>query len=336
MSLRLVRRRSVVPVVICLAAAAVAATAGGSTAGSKKQVRIAFSGFAAANSFTQATYAGIKAAAKQQGASVTFLDANFDATKQVALIQDAATSGRYDAILIHANNNVAIVPAVRQAIAAKLKVISVFVPIGPNLATIQPQVPGLTASVGMTPASTGVNTGKLIVSACGSINPCKVAYLPGNKTLPLEGQRTSGVMSVLKSHANIKVVSTQEGGYTADAGLKAAQNVIQAHSDINVIASDDQAVRGAAIAVASAGLKRKVKLIGQGASRQAIAGIRNGTWYGSALYLPYSEGYKAAQIAIAAVNGKKYPKVVNSYTLSKTPGAVSKVNVGSFKGEWTS
>ncbi len=301
-----------------------------------KKVRIAFSGFAASNSFSQETFRGIKEYAAAHNATATFLDANFDSAKQIAGIQDAAVSGKFDAIILNANDPNGVVPAVREAIDADIKVVASFVPLGPDLTTLEPQVEGLTATVAQTPTSTGENTGKIIVQACENVDPCNVAYLPGSKALPLETVRTEGVTSVLKQHPNIKVVSEQEGGYTADTGLKTAQNVLQAHRDVNVIASSDQAITGAAHAVKDAGLEGKVKLIGQGAAKQAVQAIRAGTWFGAYVYVPYSEGKKSAELAIDAVRGKAVPKSLNSETLSPIGPIATKKTLGDFTGDWTS
>ncbi|MDX6715208.1 MAG: ribose transport system substrate-binding protein [Solirubrobacteraceae bacterium] len=328
-------------------AAAVAAGCGGSggsggsdtksaTAAGEKQVRIAFSGFAASNSFSQETFRGIKEVAAKNGATATFLDANFDSAKQIAGIQDAVTSGKFDALVINANDPNGIVAPVREAIDAGVKVIAAFVPIGSDLTTLEPQVPGLTSTIGETPSSTGENTGKIIVQACQGNAACKVAYLPGSKSLPLETIRTKGVMDVIKQHSNIKVVSDQEGGYTADQGLKTAQDVLQAHRDVNVMASSDQAIQGATKAVADAGLSGKVKLIGQGGAQQAITAIQDGSWFGAYVYVPYSEGKTAAEFAIKAVRGGKVPASLNSETLSPIGPIATKSTLGDFKGDWRS
>jgi len=310
-----------------------AADAGG---GGEKKVRIAYTGFAASNSFSQETFRGIKEYAAEHNATATFLDANFDSAKQIAGIQDAVVSGRYDALIINANDPNGVVPALRDAIDGGLKVVAAFVPVGPDLTTLEPQVPGITSTVGETPSSTGENTGKIIVEACEGLDPCKVAYLPGSKALPLETVRTEGVMSVLEQHPNIDVVSQQEGGYTADTGLKTAQNVLQAHRDVNVMASSDQAITGAAQAVKDAGLEGKVKLVGQGAAKQAVQAIRDGSWFGAYVYVPYSEGKKSAEFAIDAVRGKTVPKSLNSETLSPIGPIATKKTLGDFAGDWTS
>ena len=87
---------------------------------------IAFFGFAAANSFAQATWKGIQQAAKASHVKTKFFDPNFDSGMQVSQIQDAITSHKYQAFIIQANDGNAVVPVVKQAIKAHIKVVGEF------------------------------------------------------------------------------------------------------------------------------------------------------------------------------------------------------------------
>src|SRR6266536_3700432 len=81
-----------------VALSALAAGAGAAPAAPGAKVKkIAFFGFAAANSFAQATWKGVQDTAKKHGVQAKFFDPNFDAQKQVSQIQDAITSGDYQA-----------------------------------------------------------------------------------------------------------------------------------------------------------------------------------------------------------------------------------------------
>ena len=147
--------------------------------------------------------------------------------------------------VVQANDGNAVVPAIKQALKKGITVVGEFTPVGPNYATIQPQVPGL-IFVGESPVANGHSLGHLGVEACAGINPCKVAYLQGFKSLPLDNARTAAVLQTLKSAKNVQVVASPEGGYTQASGLKAAQDVLSAHSDVNVIIGSSQAIEGTA------------------------------------------------------------------------------------------
>jgi len=267
-----------------LAVAAVAAfviSACGSspaTTSTSKVKKLAFFGFAAANSFAQATWAGVQESAKKAGVEAKFFDPNFDSTKQVAQIQDAVASGQYQAFVVQSNDGNAVVPPIKDALKAGITVVGEFTPIGTKYDTIEPQVPGL-IFVGEAPVWNGKSLGELGVKACGSKNPCKVAYLEGFKALPLDNARTAAVKAALTSAPNVQIVASVEGGYTQATGLKAAQNVLQAHPDINVMIGSSQAIAGATQAIKDAGLAGKIALIGNGGSTQAVAAVKDGTWF---------------------------------------------------------
>lgn len=301
-----------------------------------KPVRIAYFAAAESNSYAQAQWKGIKEVAAKMNADARLFDGNFESTAQFNQIQDAAASGKYDAFIIDANDGNALIPAIEQADSQGITVVGAFVPIGPDLNTWKRQTDALTSTVGISFGESGEGYGKLIVQACKAKDPCQVAYLPGDNNLPLESARTDGVKRVVAKHSNIDMSTNQEAGYLADTGLKTAQNVLQAHRGVDVMASNDQAIRGATQAVKQAGLLGKVKLIGGGASKQAVAEIRKGTWFGDVVNVPYSEGKESATRAIKAARGEKVPVESNSMDLSPVGLTVTRANLGDFRGEWTS
>ena len=106
-----------------------------------------------------------------------------------------------------------------------------------------------------------------------------MAYLQGFRALPLDNARTEAVLAGLKAAENVEVVASPEGGYTQATGLAAAQDVLQANPDVDVIIGSSQAILGAEQAVEDAGLTGRVALIGNGAPRQAVAAVREGRWF---------------------------------------------------------
>ena len=188
------------------------------------------------------------------------------------------------------------VPPITDAIKAGITVVGEFTPIGTRYDTIEPQVQGL-IFVGEAPVWNGKSLGELGVKACGNKNPCKVAYLEGFKALPLDNARTAAVKAALTSSPNVQIVASVEGGYTQATGLKAAQNVLQAHPDVNVMIGSSQAIEGATQAIKDAGLTGKVALIGNGGSTQAVAAVKDGSWFACYIIAEKSSGAKAAQLA---------------------------------------
>lgn len=290
-------------------------------ADSKNAEHIAFFGFAKANSFTVATFDGVKQQAGKAGGTAEFFDSNFDAQAQVRQIQDAVTSKRFGVFIVQANDGTAVLPAVKTAVRNGIAVVVQFTPVGPRYDTDQPQVPG-TVSLVDVPTRNGRRLGELGADACRSrkLKPCKVAYLEGLKTLPLDNARTNAVVGALKSTPGVEVVAKVEGGYTRDSGRKAMQDVLQAHPDVQVVLGSSQALFGAE-GVAKG---KKISYIANGASRQAVSAVREGRWYGIP-YLPVrTAGAKAAELGLAKAGGRNVPAATDMASLVPDEGKLTK------------
>jgi ribose transport system substrate-binding protein len=304
-------------------------SAGGGDQQAQEVKKIAFFGFAGANSFAQATLAGIEEQAAKEGVEVEFFDPNFDAATQVSQIQNAITKGEFQAFIVQANDGNAVVPPIREAIEEGITVVGEFTPIGTKYDTIEPQVDGM-IFVGEPPTENGTALGELGVQACEGIDPCQVAYLEGFKALPLDNARTAAAKAALEAGENVELVASVEGGYTQDTGLKAAQNVLQAHPDVDVMIGSSQAIAGAEQAVKDA--DADVKLIGNGGSRQAVAAVKEGRWFASYVIAEKSSGAKAAELAIAAARGEDVPVSFDTRELQDPIG--TKDNLGDFEGQY--
>ena len=287
--------------------------AGPSTAvAADQKLSIGFFGFAKANSFAQATWAGVQQYAAAHNASATFLDSNFDGPTQVNQLQDAVTSKRYNVVIVQANDGTAIVPAVKQAVAAGITVVIEFTPVGGNYGTTAAQIPG-TVSIVDAPTYNGQGLATLGAGACKKLGarPCKVAYLQGFANYPLDTARTNAAVAALKQ-GGADVVASVVGGYTADSGRTAFQNVLQAHPDVNVVIGSSQAIEGAAPLAGG----KNILFVGNGGSTQAFAGVASGKWYGDYVIPEKTEGAKAAELGLDKARGKSVPLATDARTLT--------------------
>ena len=300
-----------------------------------RTLHIAYFGYAAANNKTQEELGSIRAVAKTYGASLTFFNPNGDPTAQVQQIKDATVSGQYNLFIVYSVSGTAAVQAVKQAISQGIKVVADFTPIGPNQDSDAIQVPGEAGSVVVPIGVTGTYAGDLIVQACAAVYPCRVVYMPGDNTLPLEIDRTHHAVAALKNHSNIHLLGVVQGGYTPALGYTASETVLTQYPNVNVIAaSSDESILGTARFIQARGLESKhIKLIGAGGTTQAVAGIKNGSWFGTVVYCGLKEGTRAAQVGIDAVLGHPAAvNVVNSNTICGVPPTLTKQNVGNYPG----
>ena len=306
-----------------------------------KEVRIAFFMAAIANTYSVASLNAINDVAAADGnVTVTEFDGMFDAAAQLIQVQDAITSGNFDAFIIGANDGNQLVPAIEDAIAEGIQVSCTLIPCGPELfgeAALDIQIDGMALYVGTSFPNNGGAIGNAVVAACEGIDPCKVAYLPGFAASPFDEARTQGFEEAVGAASNIEIVSIQEGFYTAEGALGPMQNILQANPDLNAVGSaGDQMIVGAEQAVIDAGLEGQVALVGNGASDIGKQAIVDGRWFASAVYLPYTEGKVAAEQVIAAARGLDLPYAtgVDTDELSPIGTALTADNAADFTPEW--
>jgi ribose transport system substrate-binding protein len=334
------RSVAVAGVVLALAgllAATLASSAAGSPTTKKKTINIAVFLASAANTYWEASLQGAQDVAKKNpNVKLTVFDGQFNTAKQLSQLRDALVSKKYQAWYVGPNDGGPLTPTIKQAIKSGVKVGCSLVPCGPDVTDSKVQIPGQTIFAGTGFVQNGTALGKLVVQGCAGVSSCKVLWLPGLPTLPLEKARQNGLYAVLKPHTNIKVVSVAAGGYLAAPALKATQDVLSAHPDLNVIVSSgDQMIAGAVKAAQAAGLAGKVKMYGSGCTIEAKALILSGKQTGCAVYLPRTEGRLVVQALVDAVNGKGKTGVSVNPPSSIGPIG-TKANIAKFSPEFHS
>ncbi|MEV4799353.1 sugar ABC transporter substrate-binding protein [Nonomuraea sp. NPDC049421] len=303
-------------------------------------VKIALLASSSQNGFNKAVYDGAVAKAKEYGdVEVTVFDGKFDSQTQFNQVQNVASQGTYDGILLVPNDNVGIAAAIPAAAQAKIPVVTTLFPVGPNLTELKPQVEGIVSTVA---ANTEENSKKLAEGAvkyCEDKDPCRVAILIGQLQFPFDNLRNKAYRSVLDGHPNIKVVATGQGNYDRDTSLKAMQNILQANPKLDVLLSNaDQQTIGAQVALESAGVDLSTMYVtGGGGNQEAIKQVRAGKWAADQVDFPNSMGKAAVEQLVNAVRGKPVTPVVDANTLGPVPVIVTKEILDEhpdFAGEW--
>jgi ribose transport system substrate-binding protein len=316
-------------------------SASASASNSAKTYRIAFLASSSQNGYNQAVYAGITQRAKAMGnVQTTILDGQFKADVQLNQMEDASASGKYDGIIIVPSDTVGIAVGVAAAKAKNIPVATALFPIGPDLKSLQPQVPGIISTIASPPAEGATKQAQLVVDYCKAINPCKVVILIGQLQYPFDKVRYDAFRAVLATAKNIKVVATASGNYDRDTSLKAMTDVLQANPKINVVLSNaDQQTEGAQIALKAAGYDlSKIYLTGAGGTKEAVAAVRAGQWKAAYLNFPVSMGAAALDQIINSLTGKPVTAVVNADTIGPIQPFVDKAILDAnpaFTGQWS-
>jgi ribose transport system substrate-binding protein len=328
------RRRRTAIVAVATAAAVVAGGLASDATGSRQQPRIAYMSFAVANSYDAPMLKAARGVAKQRGARVNVFDAANDPKKQLAQLQTVSSSGQYDGIVLQPIFGPQLIPTVKQAIKRGIKVANIDQILGSNPATARPPVAGLSGNVVFIQTAIGRKQGLLVRAACraNKLNPCNVGFLYSVKASSLDTAIRKGFDAVIKSVPSIKVVAEGETFYQHAVALKAAQTMLQARSDINLIVGADQGATGAEIAARGAG--RKVVLVGYGGGEVGLKAVRAGRWYGTVMQRPATEGRLGMQCVVAAVKNNRKCGGIDVLKGLPNGGVVTKANVSKFKAEW--
>ena len=232
------------------AASAAAPTA--SPSAPEKTLEIAYLSFAVANSYDAPMLASAQAAAASGNAKLTVFDANLDPAAQTKQLQDATASGKFDAIITQPLYGAGLVADVDGCHQCRDR--------GrqhrpdPRSGQHDRRVadPRADGQRGLRPERrSGRKIGELVVTACTekAANPCNVGYIWSVKAAALDATLKQAFDQATASHPEIKVVAEGESFYTTALGLKASQDMLQAHPDLTLIVGADQAITGAVQAV---------------------------------------------------------------------------------------
>lgn len=196
-------------------------------------VDIAFFGLAANNTYTQSMFKQAEETAQGMDAKVQFFDGKFDASVQSRQVQDAITSGNYDAFIIMPNDSASILPFAQQAIDAGIKVSSLEYPIGKDPASVDLQLDGLTTQVIEDVVFGAESIADSANRACEVYEGCQVAMLWGSRKLPTDAVKVPAFKDDLDP-AN-KLVAEGDANYLEVDGFNLATDMLQANPDIKPV-----------------------------------------------------------------------------------------------------
>jgi ribose transport system substrate-binding protein len=257
----------------------------------------------AGNTYLEASTEEMQKVADACGANLTLIDNGFDPQKQFANLQDAITTGKYDAFIITPIDIAGVVPAVEEAIAAGIKVVATDLPIGGDVTSFDIQVEGVSGSIVRPASLIAEDHAAIILEKCADKDPCVVVWIPGVLSTAFDTAQKAIFDQMAADNPNIQFIVGPEGGYLSDPAFTAMQDILQANAQIDVVVSADQMILGAEKAIEDAERTGEMILVGGGASEPAVTAVAEGRWFGTPTFVPRDEGREAMEMAIIAVRG---------------------------------
>ncbi|WP_372753513.1 substrate-binding domain-containing protein [Mariniflexile sp.] len=255
--------------------------------------------------YYQALLQSIQATTEKNGMTFIAADGQDDITKQVAAIEDLITKG-VDALLINPKDPDALVGVTKAATAAGIPVFIIDGSISPDADFV--------TTVQSNNIANGELAGEWLVKKMGNTK-MNIALLSGNAGNPVGKARKQGLLlgiteEQLRTHGkidlNIKTQAYTDWSYAG--GLKAMEDILVAHPDINVVITEsDVCVLGAIKAIAQAGKTDDILIVaGADGQKEAIKYIMETDFYGcTAMNSPVQIGKNAVGYAIQYMNGKR-------------------------------
>ena len=323
---------------ISAAAVAISMLAAGftgiSSASAASPINIAYLSASSANTWLKASKVQMDKIAKANNMKLTEFDAQFKPGEQAKQIQDVIASKKYKGLIIASVDGAGVIPSLKDAVAAGLKVGILNQVVGTQLDTAKPQFDGPSVVVMVPPKVSGERIGKLTLKACEGKTTCKVVYFYGIKGIPLDNAIKEGFDSVT-GLSGISIVAEGEGKYLGpDTAQKAMQDILSKTPNFDVVVGADQSIQGVVLALSDAGKLGTAKLIGFGGSKAAIDGVKNGTWYADLFGAPGTEGKLLMEGMVKAIKTGKKSGGIDPGTKLPDSGLVTKSNVSKFKAEW--
>jgi ribose transport system substrate-binding protein len=276
-------------------------------------------------------FAAQEAAAKDQaakaGCQVATADAQNDMGKQIGDVEDMVSKG-VNLLIINAADPQGLVPAINAAAAAGVKVVAID-------STVDPKAKYITL-IQSSNDQNGFQVGQWLAQSTAG-KELKIALLSGEKGNVVGQERRLGVFRGLVEgqlvnggKVSFAVVGQGWGGWTHEGGLKAMEDLLVAHPDINVVLGEnDSMVLGARKALEAAGKLNDVLLVAAAdGQKEALQLIQEGQYGATGLNDPALIARTAVDVGMKALDGSlpaDFPK-----TDLTTPDAITKDNVAKY------
>ncbi|GME37981.1 MULTISPECIES: substrate-binding domain-containing protein [unclassified Pantoea] len=261
---------------------------------------------------------GAQDAAKASSKNLVIFNANDNPVSQNDAIENYIQQG-VKGIMVDAIDVNGIMPAIKEAAAAKIPVIAIdsVLPAGPQA-----------AQVGVDNLEGGKIMGKYFVDYVAKNRGGKARLgIVGALNSAVQNQRQKGFEETIKSNAGITVADVVDGQNVQDTAMTAAENLMTGNPDLTAIyATGEPALLGAIAAVENQGREKDIKVFGWDLTSKAISGIDGG--YVEAVL--QQDPKKMGEEAVKALNALTAGKTV-SKTILVPATVVTKANVDSYR-----
>ena len=240
----------------------------------------------------------LKEEAARHNLEILLTSAEFDVARQKDQMSDFIVQG-VDAIILCPADSRAIGTAIREANEAGIPVFTA------DIASLAEGVE-VVAHVGIDNYAGGVMAGETVVEMLEGAGQVAIIDHPEVESVI---QRTAGFLDAIEkanaAGASIELVARLPGSGSMDKSFKAAEDMLQAHPDLDVIFGiNDETALGAVAAIEKAGRAGVVRVVGFGGKEEAIRAVDEGKLYADIITYPRQIGMRSVQAVVRYMNGE--------------------------------
>lgn len=287
---------------------------GDATGDGTARLRIAVVPKGTTHEFWQSVHAGALRAAEALDVEVLWKgpQKEDDRQAQIRIVEDFVVK-RVDALVLMPLDKTALVRPAREAVEAGIPVV---------VADSDLEYDGRASFVATDNRRVGELAGEHLAGLLGGQGKVVLLrYLEGSASTE---EREAGFLAAIARHPGLEVVSSnQHAGATKESALRASENLLNAHPDVQgVFCPNESAAYAMMRALADSGRREDVKFVGFDASEGLVQGLRGGALDALVLQDPVRMGDLAVRAAVAAARGKSVEKRIDTGVAIATPANV--------------
>lgn len=282
-----------------LSAALVAASMSFGAAAMAADIKVSFVVKDMTNPYYWRMGEGAKKAAEELGIELSWISAkvNGDIEGQIGVVETELAK-QPDAMVLVPMNGTALIPKVMEANSLGIPVLTADTRVDDGPGKVE-------TFVGLDERQSFKGMADYVVKTLGGKG--KIAILEGFRGSSTAELRLKGMHDAFDAAEGIEVVASIAADWDREKGLKATEDILQAHPDISaIVGTNDQMALGAVQAVKSAGKLDSILIVGDDAIPSALSALRDGELDATIDGNTDRVGYEAVKAAYElVVNGKQ-------------------------------
>jgi len=261
---------------------------------------------------------GARRAAKDLGVNLDWTSAQFngDIEGQISVVESELVKSP-DALILVPMNGTALIPKIMEAQSLGIPVITADT-------RADESVVDVATFVGLDEKSSFMKMAEWVVGQLDGQG--EIAILEGFRGSSTAELRLEGMTEVFAAHDGIEIVASIAADWDREKGLKATEDILQAHPGVDaIIGSNDQMALGAVQAVKSAGIDMDdIIIVGDDAIPSALSALKAGELDATIDGNTDEVGYQAVRAAHdLVVNGRELPEWIKVDSSLILPGDVT-------------